>query len=154
MYDKFVISRQKFEGETKVSTEYVALDSNNNITSSTDPSALDSFFGSKEQATAFKESYKKHLAATETEEGVTYRVRVKAASQAVRDFCTESIHRLEDKATVSEEVQAAVLESIKVVEPEKVEEPVEATVEDKPAKKKGSKKSKKAETGEPEQVAA
>lgn len=152
--NKFVISRQKFEGETKVSTEYVALDSNNNITSNADPSALDSFFGSKEQAVAFKESYKKHLAATETEEGVTYKVRVKAASQAVRDFCTESIHRLEDKATVTDEAQAAVLESIKVVEPEKVEEPAEATVEDKPAKKKGSKKTKKAEPEKVDQVAA
>lgn len=150
---KFVISRQKFEGETKVSTDYVALDSNNNITSNADPSALDSFFGSKEQAAAFKEGYKKHLAATETEEGVTYKVRVKAASQAVRDFCTESIHRLEEKATVTEEAQAAVLESIKVIEPEKVEEPAEATVEDKPAKKKGSKKSKKSEP-EAEEVAA
>ena len=149
--NKFVISRQKFEGETKVSTEYVALDSNNNIASNADPSALDSFFGSKEQAEAFKENYKKYLAATEAEEGVTYKVRVKAASQAVRDFCTESIHRLEDKATVTEEAQAAVLESIKVIEPEKVEQPAEATVTE--AKPKKTKKAKKAEP-EAEQVEA
>lgn len=146
--DKFIIARQKFEGENKVSTDYVALDSNNNIQVSSDPLTFGSYFGTKEQAHAFKSSYQKHLQATTDEEGVSYKVRVKAASQALRDFCTESIHRLEDKATVTEEAQAAVLESIKVAEPE---QPAEATVtEDKPKK---AKKSKKAEA-ETEQAAA
>ena len=149
--DKFIIARQKFEGENKVSTDYVALDSNNDIQVSSDPLTFSSYFGTKEQAHAFKASYQKHLQATADEEGVSYKVRVKAASQALRDFCTESIHRLEDKATVTEEAQAAVLESIKVIEPEKVEQPAEATVtEDKPKK---AKKSKKAEA-ETEQVTA
>lgn len=141
--DKFIIARQKFQGETKVSTEYVALDSNNNIQVSSDPLTFGSYFGSKEQANEFKESYKKHLVAMEAEEGVFYKVRVKAASQALRDFCTESIHRLEDKATVTEEAQAAVLDSIKVIEPEKVEQPAEATVTE--AEPKKAKKVKKAE---------
>lgn len=141
--DKFIIARQKFQGETKVSTDYVALDSDNNIQVSSDPLTFGSYFGSKEQANEFKESYKKHLVAMEAEEGVFYKVRVKAASQALRDFCTESIHRLEDKATVTEEAQAAVLDSIKVIEPEKVEQPAEATVTE--AKPKKAKKAKKTE---------
>lgn len=143
--DKFIISRQKFEGENKVSTDYVALDSNNNIVASTDPLAFDGYFGSKEQAVAFKESYKKHLAATETADGVTYKVRVKTATQAVRDYCTQSMAVLEQKATVTEETQATVLEAIKVEEPE---QPAEATVEtpkaEKPAKAKKADKAKKA----------
>ena len=152
--DKFIIARQKFQGETLVEKDYVSVTPNGFPISNTDPLAFDSYFGSKEQANEFKESYKKHLVATEAEEGVTYKIRVKAASQAVRDFCTESIHRLEDKATVTEEAQAAVLDTIKIIEPEKVEEPAEATVEDKPAKKKGSKKTKKAEPEKVDQVAA
>ena len=142
--DKFIIARQKFQGETKISTDYVALDSNNNIQVSSDPLTFGSYFGSKEQANEFKVSYKKHLDSMDSaEEGVTYKIRVKAASQALRDFCTESIHRLEDKATVTEEAQAAVLDSIKVIEPEKIEQPAEATVAE--AKPKKAKKTKKAE---------
>ena len=148
--DKFIIARQKFQGETKLGTEYVALDSNNNIKVSDDPMTFGSYFGSKAQALEFKEKYRKHLEQN-AEEGITYKLRTKAASQAARDFCTESIHRLEEKATVTDEAQAAVLESIKVVEPEQVEQPVEATVTE--AKPKKAKKSKKVEA-ETEQVAA
>ena len=149
--DKFIIARSKFQGETKLTTEYVGLDSNNNIVISDDPMTFGSYFGTKEQAREFKTAYQKHLAQQETEEGITYKLRTKAASQAARDFCTESIHRLEEKATVTDEAQAAVLESIKVVEPEQVEQPVEATVTE--AKPKKAKKSKKVEA-ETEQVAA
>lgn len=149
--DKFIIQRQKFQGENKVSVDYVSLDSNNNICVEENPLAFGSYFGSKEQARNFRDGYMKHLQATADEEGVSYKMRVKVASQALRDFCTQSMALLDQKDTVTEETQAAVLETIKVEEPEKVEQPVEATVKE--AKPKKAKKSKKAEA-ETEQTEA